>query len=376
MKLAFLLPARAGGGGVHSVVQEAAELSSLGVDVWILVPEKHSLSYRTEYATSLTRRLAIVPYAKEAEIAPAIAEADVAIATIFTSVRILAEALEALERAGGGSSHRPRPAYYIQDYEPLFVEPGTPSWNEARDSYCRIPGALLFAKTRWLCDMVSHHHGLRVEKVEPSLDHDVFYPDLSFSPGERLVVTAMIRPATPRRAPRRTARILNWLAAEHAQRVAVHSFGCPRTELPEHGIELHPKIAHHGHLRREQVAELLRRSTYFLDLSDYQAFGRTGLEAMACGCIPIMPEIGGASEFIRDGINGFLVDVRDEQSIRRTLVGALQLPAGERAALLRAALCASNGYSTRRAALSEIQVLMPRPRVVDPLAKEPARSST
>jgi glycosyltransferase involved in cell wall biosynthesis len=36
---------------------------------------------------------------------------------------------------------------------------------------------------------------------------------------------------------------------------------------------------------------------------------------VACGTITLAPSVGGASDFIIDGRNGFLVDTRDEDTI-------------------------------------------------------------
>ena len=57
-------------------------------------------------------------------------------------------------------------------------------------------------------------------------------------------------------------------------------------------------FATYGTLKRQEVADLLGRCDVFIDLSDYQAFGRTALEAMACGCTSVVPMHGGAEEYV------------------------------------------------------------------------------
>jgi glycosyltransferase involved in cell wall biosynthesis len=58
------------------------------------------------------------------------------------------------------------------------------------------------------------------------------------------------------------------------------------------------------------VSDILRKSDIFLDLSEYQAFGRTGLEAMACGCVPVLPSIGGVSEYAINNHNSLIVNTK------------------------------------------------------------------
>ena len=74
---------------------------------------------------------------------------------------------------------------------------------------------------------------------------------------------------------------------------------------------------HYGPLTRPQVAELLGSCHVFLDASDYQAFGRTALEAMACRCPAVVPALDAAAEYAIHGKNAFVVDTDSEAEILR-----------------------------------------------------------
>ncbi len=76
-------------------------------------------------------------------------------------------------------------AYYVQDYEPLFAAPESSRSDRALLSYRAIPDLLLFAKTDWLCHLVSALHGVPVAKVAPSLDRELFHPGGRGSPAAR-----------------------------------------------------------------------------------------------------------------------------------------------------------------------------------------------
>jgi glycosyltransferase involved in cell wall biosynthesis len=115
----------------------------------------------------------------------------------------------------------------------------------------------------------------------------------------------MIRPRTPRRRPRATLRALGLLEQQLGGRVEVTTFGCDDDSLVEAGGT--PGPGHLGPLTREAVGELMRHSDIFLDASAYQAFGRTGLEAMACGVVPVLPALGGTAEFARSGHDAVLI---------------------------------------------------------------------
>jgi glycosyltransferase involved in cell wall biosynthesis len=87
-------------------------------------------------------------------------------------------------------------------------------------------------------------------------------------------------------------------------------------------------------------------------MSVYQAFGRTALEAMACGATAIVPTIGGVWEFVRDAENALAVDTLGPEAA----IAALDALVADRELLERLqanALQTAERYSTIRAALSE-----------------------
>ena len=107
-------------------------------------------------------------------------------------------------------------------------------------------------------------------------------------------------------------RVLARLAKAHPGRTKIHIFGCPDAELD--ALERDFPFENHGILNRPGVAAVLGASDIFMDLSDYQAFGRTGLESMACGCAPVVPLHGGADEYAIDGVNALVVDTHSEDA--------------------------------------------------------------
>jgi glycosyltransferase involved in cell wall biosynthesis len=346
MRLLFVLPGAGGGGGSHSVMQEAIGLQRLGVDVAVATTRATLEDFLVNYGGDTGGQLPIVAYDDATELSLHLVDRDIVCATTWGSVALLQEALAI------GTS-RPRTAYYVQDYEPLFCAPGSPEWTGARASYTALDGATLFAKTRFLCELVSRNHGVPVERVQPSLDHRLFFPG---APGSRpLTISAMIRPKTPRRAPRRTVRILETIAHELAD-VRLLSFGASAGALAGAGLRPSPRIDNRGQMRRGEVAELLRETDLFLDLSDYQAFGRTGLEAMACGCVPMLPIHGGANEYVRHWQNGLLIDTRSDAQIIAAVKAFAALDEAGRDRMRMAAIRTALDYSVERAAFSELEL--------------------
>ncbi len=341
----FLLPAKGAGGGVHSIVQEATEMLRLGVRINVAV-NKPDVDFYIDLYNDIPSAAQLFIAIDEADITDVAGRYDVVIATIFTSVVLL-------ERIYAANPHI-LPAYYVQDYEPWFFDRDHKLWPEARLSYERIPDAVCFAKTHWIARQVKLEHDVDVHKVLPSLDHEVYKPVAGTAPGVR-TISAMIRPRTPRRGATRTMQLLKRLHERYGQRIDIRLFGCEDDDKLFKALERGFPYTNHGHLKRLGVADVLGRSDLFLDLSDYQAFGRTALEAMSCGCISLVPALGGGDEFAVNGENAIVVDTSDDEACFQAVCQVLDAPETidhrKRLALKTAAR-----FSIHSAAVSELTV--------------------
>lgn len=344
----FLMPVSGGSGGSHSVMQECLELHRAGLKASIAIDERNYSKFLKTYTDIPEIQQIAVRYANFAELAELADQFSVVCATIYNTVKVI----EKLAR----QNPRLVPAYYIQDYEPLFSRKGTWDWQEAWESYTLVPDAILFAKTRWLCKIVSRNHKVSVLKVEPSIDHQVYYP--KFGKNQSLLHLAfMARFSTPRRAPKRTLRVARKLSEIFPNQLQFTIFGSDPTAIASCGIPTPENSRVLGHLSRNQVADVLRQADIFLDLSDYQAFGRTALEAMTCGCIPVVPERGGANEFAISGVNSIVVDTTSEEDCVRGIAKLIQMERQELNKMRLNGIEKASRYSTKRAAFSIYNIL-------------------
>jgi glycosyltransferase involved in cell wall biosynthesis len=347
LSIVFVLPGlgEGGSGGSHSVYQELHGLRRLGIDARILLAAHAWDRAREAYADAAE---VIETFEDIDELAVRAADANVIIATHFKSVAMVAALRSQRDDF--------LPAYYVQDYEPMFKFAEPADNAEAAASYTAIPDALLFAKTHWLCNVVSRRHGVFVAKVEPSIDASIFRGGEAPRRGGTVKIAAMLRPRTPRRAPHSTAAVLERLIEERPESVEIRTFGCRRAELETVTGHRALHSTHAGLISRDEVAELLRGSDVFVDMSTYQAFGRTALEAMACGCTAVVPRLGGVWEFVEHGRNGLAVDTCDREAAFCALASLVD-DRGRLAELQAGALATGCRYSILRAAISEYVVL-------------------
>lgn len=344
LKVLFLLPVIGGGGGSHSVVQETCAMRRLGHDVKVAVKQNDHRGFIDKYPDINNPGEIFVAFTEESDLLSISSNYDIVVATINSSLQLLESIV----------SVHPHilPAYYIQDYEPLFYSKESTAYETARQSYTRVPNALLFAKTHWIAQKVEAEHGMVVHKVAPSIDHDVYFPR-SVMGGGKIKVAAMIRPQTPVRGAPRTMRVLSRVAEELGGSVEFHLFGCEEEHALFQALETGFLYKNHGVLNRSEVAEVLGTCDVFVDFSDYQAFGRTGLEAMACACAAMVPVSGGTDEYAIDGYNSITVDTSDEDECYDRLVELVRNRHEVSRLKLNALLTASR-FSTHAAAVSEL----------------------
>ena len=73
------------------------------------------------------------------------------------------------------------------------------------------------------------------------------------------------------------------------------------------------------------MPDIYSLSDLLLITSAYENLPTVLLEAMSCGCIPISTDVGGISEVIRDGVNGFLINPQDKDGFINTITYILNL---------------------------------------------------
>lgn len=349
MKIIFVLPSAGGGGGAHSIVQETLGLTRLGVTAAVATPRAAAPRFRAQYPELAANNVANPLYGSVQELAAAMSNYQLVIATMALSVSDVVEASKLQ-----GNAKRLKLAYYIQDYEPLFYAPDSPDWAAARQSFQLMEGGLMFAKTDWLCSIVDRNHNVAVQRVQASIDHDTYFPRLRPA-DEPLRVVAMVRPKTARRAPKRTIRVLEQIVSKMPN-VEASFFGCETADLPKFGIRPSESLISLGVLSRSRVAETLQRADLFLDLSDYQAFGRTGLEGMACGCVPVLPTFGGTDEYAQHGLNSYVVDTRSEEQVLAVVDQFANARRQWRLEMRDEAIETALNYSISKAAYSEFKL--------------------
>ena len=96
---------------------------------------------------------------------------------------------------------------------------------------------------------------------------------------------------------------------------------------------------------KEDVEYILRACDAFVLGSRLEGIAGALLQAMASGLIPISTDVGGITEYMKDGINGFLIKPKDIDAMAKTMEKVLKLDANTRENIINSAIETSKEYS-------------------------------
>jgi colanic acid/amylovoran biosynthesis glycosyltransferase len=86
-----------------------------------------------------------------------------------------------------------------------------------------------------------------------------------------------------------------------------------------HDLGLQNRVTLHGHLAPTAVRDQLRAADVFVLSSLSEGIANAALEAMSCGLPVVTSDCGGMREAVTDGVEGFIVPLRDPQAMAEAL---------------------------------------------------------
>ena len=72
---------------------------------------------------------------------------------------------------------------------------------------------------------------------------------------------------------------------------------------------------------------LFKKARVFVSPSIHDGTPNSLLEAMACGCFPVVGNIESMREWVTSGVNGLLIDASSPPSLANGIIAALENPA-------------------------------------------------
>jgi glycosyltransferase involved in cell wall biosynthesis len=86
-----------------------------------------------------------------------------------------------------------------------------------------------------------------------------------------------------------------------------------------HQLQTHVALAGHS----DRVQDYLQAADLFVSPSDYEGFGLSVVEALACGLPIVTTSVGVAEQIVRDGVNGFTCPPKQQQQLIEAMERAI-----------------------------------------------------
>jgi glycosyltransferase involved in cell wall biosynthesis len=113
------------------------------------------------------------------------------------------------------------------------------------------------------------------------------------------------------------SRLVSWKNIEHvieaaatlSIRLTIVGDGPEKTSLELHAQQLNAQVHFTGNLSPEEVKKHLKKSKYFLQMSDYEGLSFSLLEAMSLGLVPIVSGNEGNRQVVEHEVNGMITAI-------------------------------------------------------------------
>ena len=225
-------------------------------------------------------------------------------------------------------------AIFIQNYD---EEPGTknplvaPTW--------RMPMHKILI-SKWLIELAREKFGdANVSHVPNSVDQNQFF---AAPRGKQKVPTVGLLYSNSRFKGCATSMAALNRISTILPNLRVISFGAER---PGRRLPLPGFAEFHHQPPQDQLKDLYGQCDVWLCGSKREGFHLPPLEAMACRCPVVSTRVGGPMDTIDEGVNGYLVDIGNEQALADRALQVLRMPEADWVRMSAAAYRTATRYT-------------------------------
>lgn len=251
-------------------------------------------------------------------------DSDIVIATYYTT----AYGVMNLSKSKGAK------CIFIQNYE---VKEGQP--NPKLDATWRMPMHKITI-SKWLVELANKRFGdSTVSHVPNSVDLNQFHSPLRMKGAVPTV--GLLYSSLSLKGCTISLKALERVAAAMPH-IRLISFGA---ELPDFRLPLPSYAEFHYQPPQHKLKELYAQCDVWLCGSNVEGFHLPPLEAMACRCPVVSTRVGGPMDIIEDGVNGYLVDVKDVEALADRVLRVLNLSEEEWLKMSDAAYATASSFT-------------------------------
>ena len=102
--------------------------------------------------------------------------------------------------------------------------------------------------------------------------------------------------------------------------------GPERTNLEMLSNQLNAEVTFEGQVKEDEIVNFLIQAKCFVLVSDYEGMSFALLQAMNCGAVPVVSDIEGNLQIIKDKETGFVVPLHNQERLNEAINYAVNYP--------------------------------------------------
>lgn len=288
-KIVYIIPGTGLSGGIAVIVQHANRLIKKGYKV-LLVTTDNSINLNWIKCDAL-----ICPYSSKLKFV--FKNADLLIATAWSTVEFL------------DKIPSKRKLYFVQSDERRFFKQNEEEWiQKVENTYKK--NCEFFTMAKWIQKWLKEEFDKDSYYVPNGIDLNCFYKVNSIEEKNKPFRILLEGPTSL------------WFKGMDDAYEATKDLDCEIWMVsalgkPKNGWKIDNFFEH---VPIEQMKSIYSSCDFLLKMSRVESFSSPPLEAMACGCIPIITNYTGYTEYLINEKNGLVVDIGDTESARKAII--------------------------------------------------------
>ena len=176
-------------------------------------------------------------------------------------------------------------------------------------------------EAKWIKDWLKKEFKKDAVYLPNGINTEIFYPDKPLIPKKNGVIRVLVEGAAdlPFKGIKDALYILSEIKKEikNLEVVYVNPSGKPEKDWYfDYYFEKVPM---------DKMRNIYSSCDFLLKLSKVEGFPGPPLEMIACGGIPIVLKTKGVEEYLKDGVNGFILEKIDKEKVKSILIKKGQL---------------------------------------------------
>ncbi len=356
MKITFVLPFAGLAGGVRVAAIYAQKLTERGHDVTVISQPAHIPSKARKLISTIEGKGSGQPRTQtqsldflgdkhiildrpRAVVDADVPDADIVIATWWQTAFYVASL----------SPEKGKKFYFVQHHEVHKEQP----WQISRGSYYLPLKKITISN--WLVDTMANVYGdTNVALVHNSVDMGQFFAPARQK--QKKPTIGFLYSSTHFKGVDISLRAIEIVRKKIPDlKLQIFGSGQPVPQLP-----LPEGTTYQQNPPQDQLRDIYAACDVWLCGSRAEGFHLPPLEAMACRCPVVSTRVGGPTDIINNGQNGYLVDVEDSEALADRLIKVLSMNTKSWQLMSDAALATAEGFTWDDATdLFEVELLNP-----------------